>query len=152
MWKVIANRIRANEDIVDAYSPTGHDYLHFSRDDFEKDLRGVGFTEVDVLTSYDPITIVAPEAQQARERMLWYVRNAYGLTPPGGGADDTELLSWVDSLLTANLRYSGQDFAGLASVPEPVRSNGTLTVYESATGWTAELPRLALVAIATKSA
>jgi SAM-dependent methyltransferase len=140
------------EEVVHAYSPTGHDYIHFTKDDFEKDLLAAGFADVVVKTVYDPITIWADDPEQARERMLRYVLNAYGLTPPDGAIEGPDLSAWVEGLVTRCIRYAESDFAQLDSVPAPVRSNGTLTVYESAAGWTAELPRLALVAIATKPA
>lgn len=136
------------EEIVDAYSPTGHQYTHFSSTDFDKDLTAAGFADVQTVRVYDPITITADDAASARDRMLWYVRNAYGLTPPDGPAGDEQVLNWVEQLVTTCLRYTEDDFASLEGVPEQVRSTGTLTVYETAEGFRAELPRIALVAVA----
>jgi hypothetical protein len=138
------------EQVVHAYSPTGHDYVHFTREGIEKDLSAAGFAAVDVTSIYDPITIRAENAGEARERMLRYVINSYGLTPPDGQLTESEFTDWVEGLVTDTIRYSEADFAHLDSVPAPVRSAGTMTLYESAGGWTAEFPRLALVAVAVK--
>jgi SAM-dependent methyltransferase len=138
------------QDVVHAYSPTGHDYVHFTREGIKNDLHAVGFAEVDVESVYDPITIWADNPDDARQRMLQYVINSYGLAPPGGQIADNDIMTWVDCLVKSTIKYSAADFARLDSVPAPVRSNGTMTIYESSGGWTAELPRLALVSIATK--
>jgi ubiquinone/menaquinone biosynthesis C-methylase UbiE len=138
------------EEIVDAYSPTGHRYTHFTSDEFEKDLSAAGFTAVEVRTVYDPITVHAETAADARARMLRYVRNSYGLTHPGGATAESDVLTWVEGLVTGCLVYRPVDFAGLPSVPGPVRSGGSLTLYETSGGWVAELPRLAQVAVAVK--
>jgi hypothetical protein len=140
------------EDVVDAYSPTGHQYTHFTAAEFDKDLRAAGFADVSVEVVYDPITILADQPEEARGRMLQYVINSYGLTPPSGEADDGDVAGWVDGLVTSVIRYAESDFASLDSVPEQVRSEGTLAVYETSLGWVAELPRLSLVAIARKAA
>lgn len=139
------------ENVVDAYSPTGHQYTHFSRDDFEKDLTAAGFARIEVRPVYDPITIWAGSREQARGRMLQYVVDSYGLTPPSGAAADGDIRAWAGQLVTTVIRYADHDFADLDSVPAQVRQEGTMTVYESSGGWTAELPRVSLVAIATKS-
>lgn len=138
------------EKVVHTWSATGHDYVHFTVTEFEKDLRATGFVGVDVTTMYDPITIWAATADEARDKMLTYVRNAYGLIPPDDVTASTDVSAWIEELVTSTIRYDTADFAALASVPDRVRANGTLTVYESPEGWTAELPRLSLVAIATK--
>jgi SAM-dependent methyltransferase len=140
------------EEVVDAYSPTGHQYTHFSPEEFEKELGAAGFAGIDVQSIYDPITIWADSAGEARGRMLQYVINSYGLTQPGGTGADDDIMAWVDELVTTVIRYAESDFAHLDSVPAPVRSEGTMTVYESSGGWIAELPRVSLAAIATKPA
>jgi|HubBroStandDraft_1064217.scaffolds.fasta_scaffold02044_11 SAM-dependent methyltransferase len=140
------------EEVVDAYSPTGHQYTHFSPGDFEKGLRAAGFSAVKIEYVYDPITIWSDSREESHGRMLQYVINSYGLTPPGDPVAGDDIMAWVDGLVTTVIRYQASDFAQLDSVPAPVRSEGTMTVYESSGGWTAELPRVSLVAIATKAA
>lgn len=138
------------QDVVHAYSPTGHQYIHFTPAEFEKDLRSTGFTDVEVQSVYDPITILAETPEQARARMLQYVIDSYRLTPPAGAAD-SDITAWVEQLVTTVIRYRQSDFDHLEEVPAQVRSEGTLAVYESSGGWIAELPRLSLVALAAKA-
>lgn len=139
------------ENVVDAYSPTGHQYTHFSRADFQKDLQVAGFTGIEVQSVYDPITIWADDRDEAQGRMLQYVIDSYGLTAPADAGADEDIRAWAGQLLTTVICYSDSELADLDSVPAQVRAEGTMTVYESMGGWTAELPRVSLVAIATKA-
>ncbi len=139
------------EEIVDGYSPTGHKYTHFTREEFVDDLSSVGFGQIESKIVYDPITVRAESPSQALEGMLQYILNAYRLTPPGGEQWSRDrLLAWVRELATDCLRYETAELAALGVVPPSVQATGTLTVYEENETSVAELPRLALVAIASK--
>lgn len=136
------------QQVVDAYSPTGHQYTHFTGGEFEEDLLAAGFGEVEVETIYDPITVLAGSQEEARERMIQYVLNSYRLTPPD--AERRDIGTWVEELAADVIRYTESDFAELDAVPQEVRSAGTMTIYPTSAGWRAEFPRLSLVAIARK--
>lgn len=137
-------------NVVDTYSPTGHQYTHFSRDDFREELQAAGFARTEVRSVYDPITIWADTRDAARGRMLQYVIDSYGLTAPDGAAAGGDIKDWAHQLVTSVIRYPDADLAELGSVPAEVRRTGTLAVYEADGGWTAELPRISLVAIAIR--
>jgi ubiquinone/menaquinone biosynthesis C-methylase UbiE len=139
------------EEIVDVYSPTGHQYTHFTRDELEKDLRTAGFASVELQVVYDPITVRAQKPAQARDRLRDYLLNAYRLTPPNGRADVGEVRAWAGGLVADCIRYGPSDLSGLDGVAALVAVSGTVAVYATAQGWVAELPRLALVAVATKA-
>jgi len=151
-FEVASPMARWFEDVVDAYSPTGHQYTHFTHEEVEQDLRSAGFGGVEIESVYDPITVWADNPDEARRRMLTYVINSYRLTPPGDALPDDEIMDWTEGLVKTTIRYTEPDFAHLSSVPEQVRSEGTMAVFESSKGWVAELPRLSLVAIGTKTA
>jgi SAM-dependent methyltransferase len=141
------------EEVVDTYSPTGHKYTHFTRENLTSDLEAAGFESVETMTIYDPITVHAGDPDHGKVQLLQYVINAYRLTPAGEtppAAD--ELRAWTHGLVSECLRYSASDLASIESVPPAVLTEGSLAIYQTADDWIAELPRLALVAVGTKAA
>jgi SAM-dependent methyltransferase len=137
------------ETVVDAYSPNGHKYTHFSRAELEVGLTAAGFQDVEVKLIYDPIIVRARDAHHARLGILNYLLNSYGLT-----CDEHEagsVLDWVEDQVAKCIQYGscGLEQFGRVVSP-PVRESGTLSVFETTDGWVGELPRTALVGVGRK--
>jgi SAM-dependent methyltransferase len=138
-------------EVVAGYSLNGHDYTHVSRDQLDKDLRAAGFGDVELEVVYDPIRVQDSEPRRARDRLRDYMLGAYRLSRPGGGGGIADSRAWVGGLIASCLLHDQEELAALGRVPAPVIQAGGLAVYETPAAWIAELPRLALVATATKS-
>ncbi|MDN0201116.1 class I SAM-dependent methyltransferase [Streptomyces sp. S.PNR 29] len=65
--------------VVHRYSPNGHAYQHFTREELLDDLRAVGFREATVRDMYDPFRVTGPTAEAARSGLCAYVAGMYGL-------------------------------------------------------------------------
>jgi ubiquinone/menaquinone biosynthesis C-methylase UbiE len=116
------------EEVVDSYSPTGHNYTHFTREQLTEDLQTVGFDSVETTVIYDPITVRADDPGQARTQILQYFLNAYRLTPAEDGQfGPDELQTWAHGLVTNCLRYRTSDLAPLESVPPAVLAEGCVS-------------------------
>jgi len=134
-------------EVVDNYSPTGHQYDHFTVPEMRSLLEGGGLRGISVRRMYDPLVTTGETAAEARGRMADYLMDMYGLTglaDPLLSPTDVQDLVWK---LAANyMVYTEQDGpedAGDGWMREP-------TVYRDGSVWTAEVPRVALVAVGRK--
>ena len=129
-------------DVVDRYSRTGHKFEHFTREEIRGCLVGVGFPRVDVVEMADPYVATAPSAHQAELALGRYLADMYGLVEIqetyGPDAD-----RWVIDRAKDIFRYPR---AGAAPVEFTVRHDPWRDM------WTATLPRMAVVGVATKLA
>jgi SAM-dependent methyltransferase len=129
-------------ELVDPYSSAGHDYKHFSRDDLAALFDRLP-ASVRVVDIYDPLLVRGPDPEAARRRMCGYIADMYGIhqviAAPGDG-------SW--RLLTelfdhsAYLARAGRGDHGIP--PRP-------TVHELPGYCLAEVPRMAIAAVAEKA-
>ncbi|KPI09481.1 Methyltransferase type 11 [Actinobacteria bacterium OK074] len=129
-------------DVVDRYSRTGHKFEHFTREEIRGCLVGAGFGRVDVIEMADPYVATAPRADQAELALGRYLSDMYGLVEIqdayGPHAD-----RWVIDRAKEIFHHSRADTAP---------SEFTLRHDPRRDLWTATLPRMAVVGVATKSA
>jgi ubiquinone/menaquinone biosynthesis C-methylase UbiE len=125
-------------EVVHRYAPNGHEYEHFTGDELVRDLESAGLEEVAVEEMYDPFVVSGETAEQAVEGLTDYVASMYGLFGLTREAGWQERL-W--QLMDTLLRY-----------PDGSAPITRLTVHpaEDGPGWTAVMPRVALLAVGTK--
>lgn len=129
--------------LVDPYSAAGHAYNHFSCEELADLFRPLG-ASVRVEDVYDPLIVRAATAAQARDRMCAYIGDMYGirsvLCDREGTVAGWEILEHV---------FDHTDY--LAEWPEPPGIPTGPVVHQSGGTWVAEVPRLAIVAVAQKA-
>ncbi|ATZ22053.1 class I SAM-dependent methyltransferase [Streptomyces lavendulae] len=130
-------------EAVHTHSPTGHDYRHFSREELTDIFAGLPVS-VRVVDVYDPLIVRGATAEDARDRMCDYVADMYGIRTYFSG-QRTPAQAW--DLLSDFFDHSAY-LERLSSPPEcPVRP----VVREVDGGFAAEVPRVAIVALARKA-
>jgi SAM-dependent methyltransferase len=130
-------------EVVHAHAPGGHDYRHFSRAELAGLFAQAGLP-VRVVDLYDPLIVRADTAQSACARMRDYVGDMYGVREFFATMGDDEV--W--RLLTHHFDHTGYLAAlgGRDGIPaRPV-------VYRADGQFVAEIPRMAIVAVATRTA
>jgi SAM-dependent methyltransferase len=132
--------------VVHHYSRTGHPYQHFTQQELEGYLRAAGFRHIRVERMYDPFIVHARTASQARSQLSDYVFDMYGLTGlRSAGTSRQALREKVWECVAGQFKYD--------DAHEPTRSapwRKEPSVYRDGRGWTAEIPRIALVAVGEK--
>ncbi|MGW7574967.1 class I SAM-dependent methyltransferase [Streptomyces sp. NPDC054765] len=129
--------------VVQQWSPGGHDYPHFTRSELVR-LFAEAATPAQVLDVYDPLTVRAQSEGAAREAMCDYIGNMYGVSQYfeelGGVQEAWCLLEQVfdHTGYLADLGRTG-DFP---AVPYIHAVNGAFV---------AEVPRVSIVAVAQKA-
>ncbi|MER6365418.1 class I SAM-dependent methyltransferase [Kitasatospora sp. NPDC001527] len=125
--------------VVDRHGATGHDYPHLTRAEL-LDLFAPHPLTPRLLDVYDPVTVHAATPEQARAALVTYLADTYGLTDHFTGLG-TEA-AW--HLITTVFDHT----AHLAALPTPLTAPTRPLVRPATTGFVAELPRVALVAVA----
>jgi len=114
-------------DVVHPHSITGHPYPHFSRAEMDDLLKSAGFHDVHVFDLSDPFLINGETEDEARTAMLHHLFHMYGL-----------------------VKLSIDSPAGLDVLARRTAATlGKMALTRSPDGWTARLPRTALVATGT---
>lgn len=126
--------------VVHPRSRAGHPYRHFTVAGLQGALSGAGFTDIRIRELYDPFRIRRPTADWAAEALVRHLRAMYGLIhlPPGQAGQN-----WV--------RRQAESIFTLDTGRVPVDGVPGLTVRPDGDGFVAELPRMALVAVARRS-
>ncbi len=133
-------------EVVDRYSHAGHNYTHFTKQMLLDQLRAAGFRDVSVFRLYDPFIVVADSECAARNRLMDYVLNMYGLVKVQADVQNVAAArARVHCLVDQYLRYDSQTIKEW----KPVWKD-SLTVYQENDKYVAEIPRIALVAVASK--
>ncbi|MFJ9566964.1 class I SAM-dependent methyltransferase [Streptomyces fuscichromogenes] len=132
-------------EVVHPYSAAGHDYTHFSRAELTTLFAGLPVSTT-VLDVYDPLIVEADDRRTARARMCRYIADMYGVREVFAAHRDAAA-SWafIEEIFDHS-RYA----AGPADVPPAVPLRPVLR--ESGSRWFAEVPRMAIVAVAEKRA
>jgi ubiquinone/menaquinone biosynthesis C-methylase UbiE len=130
-------------EVVHPYSHTGHDYPHFTEEEVRRLLSGAGFARIRVERMYDPLVLTAPTQDQARLRLGDHLRWMYGLTRLPGG-DEVHAARRAAEFAEATFDYPPADRA-------PGQEIGQVSYRETGHGWTAELPRVALVGVGRRA-
>ena len=133
-------------EVVHHYSRAGHQYKHFTGSELEGYLRMTGFRNITIERMYDPFVVHAQTGVQARSELSDYVFDMYGLTGlRSSGISRQELREKVWKCTESQFRYGD---AHAPTRPGPWRMGPS--VYQTGSGWTAEIPRIALVAVGEK--
>jgi ubiquinone/menaquinone biosynthesis C-methylase UbiE len=133
--------VRFFTQIVHPYSRAGHDYQHISRTEFASLSHSLPL-QVQMVDLYDPLITYASTADAARDRMCSYLSNMYGIAEFFETCESNQA-AW--SILTGILDHSEY----LRSLP--IIDNSWLhqpAIYRAGDGYVAELPRMAIVAVA----
>lgn len=129
-------------EILEKYTFTGHDCVHFTEAGIRALLEDAGFGNVRVTKVYDPCTIWADSSEQAWIELLKYLVDLFsleGLRPKSGHSsrDHWEMVRDVLSPYAENLVPGHPD---------------TIKLFQDNGRYAAELPRVALVATGDKLA
>lgn len=129
-------------DVVHPYAVGGHQYQHFSR----AELDGL-FRQADIpariMDLYDPLIVRADTEQAAHDRMRDYVADMYGVRDFFASLNDADVWRLLEHHFDHTSYLS--HVAGVGDVPpRPV-------IYRADGQFVAEVPRMAVVATATKA-
>jgi ubiquinone/menaquinone biosynthesis C-methylase UbiE len=128
--------------VVHHHSHTGHDYTHFSRAELQELFTTAG-TPATIRDLYDPLVVHAPTEADARRRMCDYVADMYGIARLFDERGITA--SW--QLLEKSFDHT--DY--LAQLPDRLDVPVAPVVRRVRGGYAAEVPRVAIVAVAHKA-
>lgn len=133
-------------EVVARHSLVGHPYPHFTAEEMAGYLTAAGFQHIDVRPIYDPIVTTGDTRQAALDALADYMSDMYGLVrltaaEEGRDAYRARVLDVLDEVF----RYTPDELPGDGS--ETVTR---ITADPDGSGYRAELPRVALLATATK--
>jgi SAM-dependent methyltransferase len=134
-------------EILDKYTFTGHDCVHFTEAGIRALLEDAGFGNVRVTKIYDPCTIWADSSDQAWTGLLAYLVDLFsleGLRPKNGHASQDHW-NMVREIIIPYAEYPANDCV-MAGQLEPIK------MFHDNGRYAAELPRVALVATGDKQA
>ncbi|GAB2876234.1 class I SAM-dependent methyltransferase [Microbulbifer echini] len=135
------------KEVVHRYSPTGHDYPHFSKAEMNSYFIEAGFRNHEIIELYDPFCVSATSEELAIDALLDYVGNMYGLHKLVGEKPfQSEKKFQLLKLIEKYFRYSNFDSvlgAGESATRE-------LSIKKTGDQFIAEIPRVALVGLAKK--
>ncbi|HEX6682742.1 MAG TPA: methyltransferase domain-containing protein [Candidatus Limnocylindrales bacterium] len=126
--------------IVHRHTAAGHPYGLFNPAMLEAMLKEAGFRDITIGPSYDPFRVVRPSPGSSRLALAEHLMRMYGLS--AAVASQPTGLQWLLNECTAIFRLPDTDL--------PLGAVDRLTVLRTGDGYSAELPRMALVAVATK--
>ncbi|MFJ6623015.1 methyltransferase domain-containing protein [Kitasatospora sp. NPDC091335] len=129
-------------EVVHSYSAVGHPYEHFSRARMVALFDGLD-VPVSVSDVYDPLIVRAETEDEARRRMCDYLADMYGIHAFFAQLDRNE--AWH------RVRQHFDHTAYLAGTDAPPGTRVRPTTYRVDGGYAAEVPRMALAAVATKA-
>ncbi|MGW7541087.1 class I SAM-dependent methyltransferase [Streptomyces sp. NPDC054770] len=129
-------------EVVHPYSTAGHDYRHFSRAHLTElfDHAGIPAQLVDF---YDPLTVVADSAEEARQGMCDYIQEMYGIHKFFAEYENAEA-AWH------SLEQYFDHAAYLGAVNRRGDFRSSPTIYAAGNRFVAEVPRVALLAVGPK--
>ncbi|MFJ2773995.1 class I SAM-dependent methyltransferase [Streptomyces sp. NPDC087300] len=130
------------EQVTDAYSETGHKFLHFTWDEITGYLEKAGFDSCDVLEIDDPYTATGPTPEAAELEIGKYLLNMYGLTKLLKDRDEADAYRWTAKTAQSIFRY--EDAKGGLLEAE-------LGFDEESDAWRITIPRRAVVGIGRKN-
>lgn len=125
-------------EVVHRHAAGGHPYTHFSRTELTALFRDIGLP-ARVLDLYDPLVVRADTPAAAKERMCRYVGDMYGV---GDHFADLAGVEAVWQVLQRHFDHSS--YRSTVDVPTPPGP----VVYRADDRFVAEVPRMAIVAVA----
>ncbi|ARP69128.1 class I SAM-dependent methyltransferase [Streptomyces pluripotens] len=132
-------------EVVHPYSAAGHDYAHFCRAELAALFDGLPVTAT-IVDVYDPLIVEAEDRETAAARMCQYIADMYGVQRVFAAHRDTAA-SWtfIEEFFDHTRYVSGLPDVQPGAPLQPV-------LREAADRWFAEVPRMAVVAVAEKRA
>jgi hypothetical protein len=125
--------------VVDVYSTTGHDYVHFKLGEMESYLNSAGFTDIGNLLMDDPFVTWGPTRNQAELALGGYLCDMYGLVRLNAEYGTRGARKRAFELAVDTFRYDGS------------RSGSVRSDYDRRRGmWCTRMPRVALVSFGRK--
>lgn len=135
-------------EVVHRNSAAGHAYAHFTEAGLRRDLIAAGLGNHHVTRMYDPFVMRADTREKAVGQLADYVHDMYGLTALGrGGADREKVRAQVWELCEDCFRFGPDEGPSDGTSVEWRRAPAVYRSRDENT-WTAEIPRIALVAVA----
>ena len=118
------------DKVVHPFSRTGHPYPHFSQNEMLTLLENAGFKNISVFSMQDPFILKGSSAEGARVNALMHLYHMYDLIKIANSQADIlrQLETYVRNIF------------------------GEIQVEQTVSGYTATIPRQALVAVGTKIA
>jgi SAM-dependent methyltransferase len=117
------------DSIVHPYSRTGHPHKHFSRYEMFHLFTNAGFRDVRVFQISDPFTLYGHSPEEAKHNAIMHMYDMYDLIKVAGAASD--IAPCLERHITETL--------------------GPISIQQEEGRYVAHIPRLALVAVGTKS-
>lgn len=117
------------DSIVHPYSRTGHPHAHFSRHEMFHLLTDAGFHDVSVFEISDPFTLHGSSPEEARHSAIMHMYEMYDLIKVADDACD--IVPFLERHISETL--------------------GPISIRQAESGYVAQIPRDALVAVGTKS-
>jgi SAM-dependent methyltransferase len=134
-------------EVVHRYSRAGHQYDHFSIAEMERYFEFAGLRSVTLRRIYDPLVISGGSPAEARSLIADYLLAMYGLdyliTPLMSRADIHQAVWELAQTYFVYADHELPDDSRARRVRKP-------TIYRHNSQWTAEVPRVALVAVGEK--
>ena len=134
-------------EVIEKYTLTGHDCVHFTEAGIRALLEDAGFENVRVTKVYDPCVIWADSADKAWVELLRYLVDLFSLERlrPKNGQPSHDHWKMVREIFSPYAEHLVDDDA-MAGQLDPIKVSGENGRYA------AELPRVALVATGDKQA
>ena len=126
------------------YTYTGHDFIHFFKDQLHADLVEAGFSDVNVFYKYDPFIVEGETEQAAKEGLLDHLISLFGLKKfrEEYGFSDEVFYSEAEKLVRKYSDFTNCDDEEINAV---IRIK-ELGVYYRNGRYFAEMPRFSLMA------
>lgn len=125
--------------VVDVYSATGHDYVHFGPGEMESYLRSAGFADIENLLMDDPFVMWGPTRDAAELALGSYLCDMYGLVRLNAEYGARDACRRAFELAADIFNYDGSRYGS-------ARSD-----YDRGRGmWCTRMPRVALVSSGRK--
>ncbi|MGH2508011.1 MAG: class I SAM-dependent methyltransferase [Ktedonobacteraceae bacterium] len=133
-------------EVVHLYSLTGHDYPHYSSREMQQYLYSAGFSKIRIQYLYDPFILSGKSPQEVQYLLGNYLLNMYGLvkladTYPN---QDENIVAYTLACNYFQYDYQSQMLDSSFGVSQ-------IHISKRDENWQIEMPRVALVATATKA-
>lgn len=132
-------------EVVDPYSFTGHRCSHFTQEEIRGYLIQTGFTGVVCRHLYDPFIFYGNSQQQVKDDMADCLLNMYGLGKLLAHREYSQALTVIYALAEECFRY---DYARIGLSDAFGAAHIRITGDDG--NWSLEMPRVALVGLASK--
>jgi SAM-dependent methyltransferase len=134
-------------EVLEKYTLTGHDCVHFTEAGVRALLEDAGFANVRVTKVYDPCVIWADSADQAWVELLKYLVNLFSLEGlrPKNGQSSHDHWKMVREILSPYAEHLVDDDATAGQLD-------SIKLFQDDGRYAAELPRVALVATGDRQA